>query len=795
MHMMTDDEFHRVGNIEIQVDEEIGEGGKDNKDDLPNVVHVYMLGDLVTFPGVIFPLVLDSDEEKVFFESVQSNNNYVVFFNREVIETEHWQPKIGLLARLLKFFRLPDGRTSVVMQCIRRAQWVKQVKTRPYTLARVTYPEDLFSHKERNEALRRQVKLKLEDYVKAQPHIPEELQLAAMNIDEPARLSDFIAQNFVREQSDKLKILHILNVPERLKAVLEQLVKELDLLKVGNKISDDIQKKLENTQRQFYLREQLRAIRKELGEEQDPKLLDAEELQKKLKLQQLPEAVQLRVDDELRRWQLVPVESPEHGVIRNYLEWIADLPWSKKSEDIHDLAFAEKVLTEDHYGLDEIKQRILEFLAVKKLNPNRKGGIICFIGPPGVGKTSLGRSIARALGRKFYRFSLGGMRDEAEIKGHRRTYVGAMPGRILQGMRFLGVRNPVFMLDEIDKMGRDFRGDPASSMLEVLDPEQNPTFLDHYLDLPFDLSQVLFVCTANVKSDIPLPLLDRMEIIDLSGYIPEEKIEIAMRYLLPKQIKEHGLKKTHVPLTRAQVGHIVDHYTQEAGVRQLEREMARVCRKVAFQVAKGGKSASQKFDLPALLGPEKYEKDIYQKRPPFGVAMGLAWTPVGGDVLFIETKKLKGTGKLILTGQIGAVMNESAQLALSLMRERQAEFNLPEKFFTENDFHIHFPAGAVQKDGPSAGITITVALASLFTARLIKPRLAMTGEITLRGDILPVGGIREKVVAARRAGLKTILLPERNMKDLEEIPAYIKKGVTFTAVKHVSELFALALGS
>ncbi len=763
----------------------------------PLVLPVFLLGDLVPFPGVVFPLVLENDEERSFFDYVQANGGDVAFFNRRLLHKEHKNAqvaKVGIFAKILKSLRLPDGRSSVVVQCQRRVVMAKQLKSKPHLIVRVTYPADVYSEAETSmEPLVRQVKNKLEELVKNHPQVPEELQLAALNIDEPAKLSDFVAQNFVQDPVERLRFLGTLNVGARLKSALERLIKELEMLRVGNKISDDIQKKVETTQRQFYLREQMRAIRKELGEEADPKTLQIEELQKKLSAQTLPEQVKARADDEMRRLNLVPVESPEHGVIRSYLEWISDLPWSKRTEDKHDLRFAEKVLREDHFGLEEIKERILEFLAVRQLNPNRKGGIICFAGPPGVGKTSLGKSIARALDRKFYRFSLGGMRDEAEIKGHRRTYVGAMPGRILQGMKQLAVRNPVFMLDEIDKMGHDFRGDPASAMLEVLDPEQNTSFLDHYLDLPFDLSQVLFICTANVKSDIPRPLLDRMEVIDLSGYIPEEKVQIGVQYLLPKQLADHGLSKQQLNITLPAMNKIVDEYTREAGVRELDRQIARVCRKAAYKTARGSKfkAAVKPGDLTGLLGAPKYDHERYEQRPQVGVSVGLAWTSVGGDVLFIETSKVKGGGKLVLTGQIGSVMNESAQLAMSLVRSRNLK--LPEKFFSENDLHVHFPAGSVPKDGPSAGVTITTALVSLLTGKRVKPRLAMTGEVTLRGEVLPVGGIREKVVAARRAGIRTIIVPEKNMKDVGEIPAYVKKGLTFVPAAHIDKVLATAL--
>jgi len=796
---MAEPKLSEIESIHLSLEDESdphskGQGGAN----LPKgPTHVYVLGELVPFPGVVFPLVLEDDQECLLFDTVHASGDYVGFFNQDVLARETG-PQFGVLAKLLKIFRLPDGRTSVVVQCITRAVFKRRVKTKPFLTALLEYPRDTYEHQNSIEALRRQLKLKLEEYIKGQPQIPEEIQLAAVNIDEPARLADFVAQNFIREKSERLEILEQTSIHMRLMLTLEKLIRELELLKVGNKISDDIQKKLETTQRQFYLREQIKAIRKELGEDTENRSADIEEFEKKLAQIELPEVVRNRVDSELRRLRIVPLESPEHGLIRHYLESIADLPWNKTTEDIHDLSFAQKVMHEDHFGLDEIKQRILEFLAVRQLNPKTKGGIICFVGPPGVGKTSLGRSIARALGRQFYRFSVGGMRDEAEIKGHRRTYVGAMPGRILQGLRFLGVKNPVFMLDEIDKMGRDFRGDPASAMLEVLDPEQNTSFLDHYLDLPFDLSQVLFVCTANVKTDIPLPLLDRMELVELSGYIPEEKLQIAERYLVPKQLKEHGLQNKKIKFQKRVLDELIESYTREAGVRDLDRQIAKVCRKIATFVVQNikSKTAIKPLTLEQLaqyLGPCKYDRDTYQKRPPCGVALGLAWTPVGGDVLFIETKKMKGTGKVILTGQIGSVMNESAQIAMSLLRERQSLLSLPDKFFTENDIHIHFPSGSVPKDGPSAGVTIFSALISLLSERLIHARLAMTGEITLRGEVLPVGGIREKIVAARRAGIKTIILPEKNLKDLEEVPDYIKDKLNFLPVSSVSELLVAAM--
>jgi ATP-dependent Lon protease len=661
---------------------------------------------------------------------------------------------------------------------------------------RVIYPSEVIPDPEQFEAVHRQVRINLRKFMDAHPNAPDELKVAALGIQIPGVLGDFVAQHLSRNVEERLEFLTELDLGKRMQRALEVTIRELDLLNIGNRISDEIRAKVEKHQRDFFLREQLRAIRTELGEEKDPAVLAVEELEKKLEEAGLPPDARKRADEELKRLQLVPAESPEHNVVRSYLDWIANLPWSKQTEDQNDVVAARTVLDEDHYGLFEVKDRIIEFLAVRQLNPEHVGGLMCFAGPPGVGKTSLGQSIARALGRKFYRFSVGGMRDEAEIKGHRRTYIGAMPGRVLQALKHCGTKNPVIMLDEIDKMGADWRGDPSSAMLEVLDPAQNNTFMDHYLDLAFDLSRVMFIATANVKAEIPPPLLDRLEVIDLPGYIPEEKLQIGLRHLVARQRKQHGLSTKQFRLGQSSVREIIQTYTHEAGVRELERQIGKICRKRATEIVakKRFSPAVNPPDLANYLGPPKIHDERLTTRPKPGVAIGLAWTAFGGEVLFIEAVSMPGKGGLKVTGQLGEVMSESANIALSYVRARADALGIDKAKFTDLDLHIHFPAGAVKKDGPSAGTTITTALISLLTGAAVPAKLAMTGELTLRGEVLPVGGIREKVVAARRFGVKTVLVPARNEADVLEIPEDVRAELRFVYAKTYDDVLAEVFG-
>jgi ATP-dependent Lon protease len=579
---------------------------------------------------------------------------------------------------------------------------------------------------------------------------------------------------------------------QRLKELVPLLSREIQVLELTQKIQEQARQELDKAQREFILRQQLREIQKELGETPEAEI---EELRQKIEEAGMPEEVKEVALRELDRLSKMHPAAAEYTVSRTYIDWLISLPWNKVTEDNLDIAHAKKVLDEDHYDLDDVKERLLEFLAVRKLKQDTKGPILCFVGPPGVGKTSLGQSIARALGRKFVRISLGGVRDEAEIRGHRRTYVGALPGRIIQGLRQAGTKNPVFMLDEVDKLGFDFRGDPAAALLEVLDPEQNHSFVDHYLDVPFDLSQVLFICTANITDTIPPALLDRMEVIRIPGYSHEEKLQIAKRYLVPRNLKEHGLTEDHVEFTDEALSVIIKQYTREAGVRNLSREIANICRKVARRVAEGNteKVVVTPENVAEFLGPPKFLEEIAERKPQVGVATGLAWTPFGGSVLFVETTKMPGKGSLIITGHLGEIMKESAQAALSYVRSRSEQLGIPEDFFSKHDIHIHVPAGAIPKDGPSAGITMATALASLATNRPVRHDVAMTGEITLTGRILPVGGIKEKVLAAKEAGITEIILPAQNEKDLVEIPEHIRNALRFHFVENMDEVLELAL--
>lgn len=702
---------------------------------------------------------------------------------------------VGVVARLMRVVRLPEDRLSALVQLFRRAQPVEVVEHDPALITRVTYPMEVSGDESRYQATYRQVRSNLQAFFEAHPQVSDELKAAAMGIESPTTVADFVAQHLSRDTAERLEFLGELNLSKRMHRALEVTLRELDLLTVGNRISREIREKVEKHQRDFLLREQLKSIRAELGEEKDPAAMAVDELRTRLAEAKLPEQAQTRADEELRRLTMLPSESPEHNVVRSYLEWIANLPWTKASEERHDIARARQILDEDHYGLEDIKTRIVEFLAVHQLNPNKTGTLMCFSGPPGVGKTSLGQSIARALGREFYRFSVGGMRDEAEIKGHRRTYIGAMPGRILQGLRQVKTNNPVIMLDELDKIGSDWRGDPSSALLEVLDPAQNRSFSDHYLDLPFDLSKVMFIATVNVHTEMPSPLRDRLEIIDLPGYIPEEKREIAHRYLLPRQRKEHGLTRGQLTVAKNTLAKIVTEYTHEAGVRELERLMAKLCRKRAMAVVSRKKVAATiaPAQVADYLGAPKILDDRLDRVHKPGVAVGLAWTAVGGDVLFIEAAKMPGKGVLKVTGHLGEVMSESAMLAYNYVRQEAAYFGVEPKWFTEHDVHLHFPAGAVKKDGPSAGVTVTSAIVSLIFDKPMAPRLAMTGEITLRGEVLAVGGVREKVVAARRAGIRTVVVPARNRADVGEIPEDVRRKITFVYASDYRQVLAAAL--
>jgi len=765
---------------------------------------VIPLDEHVLFPGMTLPMVLGSQKSREAIEFAMSQGPLIGLVPRiePIGDGEPAPPKpeellrMGVIARVLKILNLPDGNRSAVVECQTRFRIERYVRKEPFLIAKVDYPPDTYEDTIENKALWRATRMSLQELFKEIPGLPEGFNIAAANLEGPAQLTDFVAAHIDLKREDRLDLLASTRVEERLRKVAEALTRELELARLAGRIREEIRDKVEKTQREYYLREQLKAIRRELGEEVDQKELISQELQDKIDLEGLPEEVAERAGKELKRLEVLSPESPEYNVIHTYLDWIVSLPWANETVDNDDLKRAREILDEDHYGLEEVKDRIIEFLAVRKLKPDQKGAILCFAGPPGVGKTSLGQSIARTLDRKFFRFSLGGMRDEAEIKGHRRTYIGAMPGKILQGLKVVSVRNPVFMLDEIDKLGQDWRGDPSSAMLEVLDPAQNHAFLDHYLDIPFDLSHVMFICTANVKANIPRPLLDRMEVIDLPGYIMDEKVKIAERYLLPRQIDAHGLTPKQLKLGKGVLPKIVDGWTAEAGVRNLERAIGRICRKVAARVASGDiKSATiNQSKLPDYLGQRQVHKESLS-RPRIGTAVGLAWTPVGGDILRIEATRMPGNGRFRVTGQLGDVMKESVEIAVSYIRHNHLKFDLSPDVFKTEDLHVHFPAGAVPKDGPSAGVTITTALISLLSgARGVRPapRVAMTGEMTLSGEVLPVGGIREKVLAAQHAGVRTVVLPARNERDIEEIPPHIIKGLEFVYAKRYDDVYETA---
>jgi ATP-dependent Lon protease len=669
----------------------------------------------------------------------------------------------------------------------------------PYLVAKVSELPDIeTTNSAELEALTRNVRQTFTSIVESNPYLPEELQLAVANIDDPSALSHLIAGSLRLKTEEKQGLLEEADVARRLRRLVDILARELEVISIGSEIQSQVQSEIDKSQREFVLRQQLEAIRRELGEF-DESAAEANELREQLDAIALPEEVRRQVDRELKRLETLPPQAAEHGVIRTWLEWIATLPWDTATEDNLDLGNARNVLDEDHYDIEQVKERILEFLAVRKLKPDARGSILCFIGPPGVGKTSLGRSIARALGRNFERISAGGVRDEAEIRGHRRTYIGALPGTIIRALRDAGSNNPLFMIDEIDKMGADWRGDPSSAMLEVLDPEQNSTFRDHYLDVPFDLSNVMFITTGNTSDTIPGPLLDRMEVIQLAGYTEEEKLEIAKRYLVPRQIERNGLKKSWVSISDRALRAIIRDYTREAGVRNLERQIGTVCRKIARGVAEGNgrpkRATISEARVRELLGKPRFFSETKRRTSQPGVATGLAWTPVGGVVLFVEATAFPGKGGLTITGQLGDVMRESAQAALSYVRGHHAELapGLGDDWFAEHDIHIHIPAGAIPKDGPSAGITLATALVSLMTGRPVRDDVAMTGELTLTGQVLPIGGLKEKALAAQRNGIATLIVPSPNEVDVDEIPEHLRRDLDFVFVDQIDQVLEVAL--
>ncbi|HYZ77018.1 MAG TPA: endopeptidase La, partial [Gaiellaceae bacterium] len=761
------------------------------------VVPVLPLKEMVVFPESMSPLAIGQERSVKLVEDVVSGDRVVALVTVGNAEADPpgWDDlyEVGTAAVVQKMIRVPDGTLRILVQGLRRIRIEQRVHEEPYLVAEIAEVPDVVEESRELEALTRNVQTLFGRIIGLVPYLPEELQLAAANVENPSALSHLVASTMRIKTDEKQRLLELADVKERLREISVILNRELEVFELGTKIQSQVQSEMEKGQREFFLRQQLKAIQEELGEG-DPEQAEINELRSRLDETELPEEAQKAADRELARLERLPPAAAEYGVIRTYLEWILTLPWTQQTTDDLDLRRARRILDEDHYDLDKVKERIVEYLAVSKLKNDVSGPILCFVGPPGVGKTSLGQSIARTLGRKFVRISVGGVRDEAEIRGHRRTYIGAMPGTILRALRDAESRNPVFLIDEIDKMGADFRGDPASAMLEVLDPEQHSSFRDHYLDLPFDLSKVLFICTANQLETIPPPLLDRMDVIQLSGYTEEEKLGIAKRYLVPKQLEAHGLERAQVRFGDTVLRLAIREYTREAGVRSLERQIAALCRKAATQVAKG-KAKRIRLDEARVrewLGPRRFSAEVRRRTAEPGVATGLAVTAVGGDVLFVEATGYPGKGRLTVTGQLGEVMQESAQAALSWVRSHAVPLGLDPAWFGDHDVHVHVPAGAVPKDGPSAGITMATAIVSLARGRPVSDEVAMTGEITLTGQVLPVGGIREKVLAAQRAGIGKVVLPSENEPDLEELPAETREAVQFVLADSLEEVLGAA---
>jgi ATP-dependent Lon protease len=766
--------------------------------ELPSQLPILPLKDTVVFPDSVLPLAIGQERSVRLVEDVVSGNRLIALVaskDREADE-QGWDDlyDIGTAAVVQKMIRVPDGSLRILVQGIARIRLLDRLQDDPYLVGRFVEVPDVYEETPETQALMQNVQNLFGRLIGLVPYLPEELALAAANIDDPSALCHLVASTLRLKTEEKQQLLELDDVEKRLRSVLVILNRELEVAELGSKIQNQVQSEMESSQREYFLRQQLKAIQDELGEG-DPEQAEIKELRDRANEVTLPEDARKAVDRELARLEKLPAASAEYGVIRTYLEWILSLPWDKESQDNLDLEQARKVLDEDHYDLDKVKERIIEYLAVSKLKEgDLSGPILCFVGPPGVGKTSLGQSIARTLDRKFVRISVGGVRDEAEIRGHRRTYIGAMPGTIIRALRDAETKNPVFLIDEIDKMGADWRGDPASAMLEVLDPEQHSTFRDHYLDLPFDLSKVLFICTANQIETIPPPLLDRMDVINLSGYTEEEKLGIAKKYLVPKQLKAHGLTRSQLSFTEKGLRTIIREYTREAGVRQLERQIAAVCRKAARRIAEGQTekmSADDKL-VREQLGPRRFLADIRKRTSEPGVATGLAVTAVGGDVLFIEATAYPGDGRLKVTGQLGEVMQESAQAAHSWVRTHGLELDIDPHWFGQNDVHVHIPAGAVPKDGPSAGITMATAIASIATGKPVSEEVAMTGELTLSGQVLPIGGLREKALAAQRAGIKKVIFPRENESDLEELPEETREEIEFIPVDWIEEVLEVA---
>lgn len=772
-----------------------------SSENIPEFLSILPLFDAALFPKMVLPLVVLQGESIQLIDEAMSKDRIVgLLLSKEPGMKAKYSGKdlyrIGTSALILKMAKTEENKAQLLVQGLKRFRVKKFINEKPYIQARIEHIQEIEKKDKETEALMSNTIGQFLRIVNLSPGLPQELGQMAKSIQEPGILADMVTSTINSTLTDKQNILETIDIKKRLKAVSRLSSHQIEILELGNKIQSQVKGDMDKQQKEFYLRQQLKAIKEELGETDDSSV-EVDEYRDKLKKKNLPHEAKSEAERELNRLSRMHPSSSEYTVTSNYLDWLTILPWDESTPDNLNIKKARKILDEDHFGLEKAKKRIIEYLAVRKLKPDSKGPILCFAGPPGTGKTSLGRSIARALGRKFFRVSLGGVRDEAEIRGHRRTYVGALPGRIIQGIRRCESNNPVFMLDEIDKLGRDFRGDPSSALLEVLDPEQNFSFSDHYLDVPFDLSKVMFITTANILDTIPPPLLDRMEVLQLIGYTEDEKIKIAKRYLIPRQLEAHGLKANQLSFSKGAIKRIINGYTREAGLRNIEREIANICRGVASKVAEGEIEATSIFvrDIHKYIGPLRVTHEERTRTSTPGVAMGLAWTQFGGEILFIEATAMKGSKGLMLTGQLGDVMKESATAALSFIRSNAVSLGIDENFFQNHDIHIHIPAGAIPKDGPSAGVTLLTALTSLITDKAIKSDLAMTGEITLRGQVLPVGGVKEKVLAAHRAGIKTLILPKANKKDIEEIPKKVKREIHYIFVDKMFDVLSAAIQS
>ncbi|MCX7681913.1 MAG: endopeptidase La [Anaerolineae bacterium] len=757
------------------------------------------LRDMVMFPRMVAPLFVGRDFSIEAVEAAHEEDELVITVAQRDAEALEPGPEdlftFGTLVEIGRMLRMPDGTISVLGRGVQRVQIIEYLQLEPYMRVRALPIYETVEKTPVTEALMRAVLALFEKVVQLNRNLPEDAYIFAMNIEDPGWLADMVVQSLNLKAAERQEVLETLDVAERLQRVSILLAKELDVLELEDRIHSQVQQELDKAQREYFLREQMKVIQTELGES-DVYTQEVNELRERIAEMELPDEVRARAEKELDRLAAMPPMSPETGMIRTYIDWLIELPWTEMTEDNLDVKHVEEVLESRHFGLPKAKERILEYIAVRRLAADKmRSPILCFVGPPGTGKTSLGQSIAEALGRRFVRVSLGGVRDEAEIRGHRRTYIGALPGRIIQTMRRAGTINPLFMLDEIDKLGLDFRGDPAAALLEVLDPEQNHAFSDHYLEIPYDLSKVLFITTANVLDPIPPALQDRMEVIEFPGYIDEEKLEIARRFLIPRQLEEHGLDKKAVEFTEGALRSIIREYTYEAGVRNLDRRIAAICRKIARRVAEGGTPPRRILarSLPRYLGPPQFTPGLVEQQDGVGIATGVAWTEAGGDLMPVEVALMPGKGNLTLTGQLGEVLQESAQAALSYTRSRGKELGIDADVFDKTDVHIHLPEGAIPKDGPSAGITIAAALISAFTGRPVRHDVGMTGEITLRGRVLPIGGIKEKVLTAHRAGLKTIIIPKRNKKDLVDVPANVKRALNIILVENMDEVLSAAL--